>query len=151
MGALLRLLVATESFPPRPHPLDPNLSLMIPASLPQLLLTRHSGSLERSGEWGWGEVGGLGRELLAVCPFQKLLGRWGHTGVLTGLKLSLRETMRGRSGWQGLPHASALKLCLILAIPASPAQKKKKKGHFPYRGLTGMCRVFNPAFGELSS
>lgn len=95
----------------------------------------------------WG--GGLGRELLAVCPFQKLLGRWGHTGVLTGLKLSLRETMRGRSGWQGLPHASVLKLCLILAIPASPAPQKK--GHFPYRGLTGMCRVFNPAFGELSS
>lgn len=69
-------------------------------------------------------MGGLGRELLAVCPFQKLWGRWGHTGVLTGLKLSLRETMRGRPGWQGLPHASVLKLCLILAIPASPAQKK---------------------------
>lgn len=95
-----------------------------------------------------GAGGGLGRELLAVCPFQKLWGRWGHTGVLTGLKLTLRETMKGRPGWQGLPHASVLKLYVILAIPASPAQRK---GHFPYRGLTDMCRVFIPAFGELNS
>lgn len=150
MGALLRLLVATESFPPRPHPLDPNLSLMIPASLPQLLLTRHSGSLERSGEWGWGEVGGVGKGVAGCVSFPKALGTLGTHRCSNRVETE----SQGDHERQVRVARSPPRLCSqTLSNLGHPCQycPPPKKGHFPYRGLTGMCRVFNPAFGELSS